>query len=383
MFIGSHFGYSLHYPNFACAFKLRAVIMSLTSSIYWKDKLQRTSVRTKVSVLDPFIITCPFSRTASVDWESLQMPVVYSDPNPGRFGDIFETVHYPALDNALFAQKRLTTLKERRKLKKVAIREQRMAAAAARRAQITKRITTASRGPLRYENDIQSLPPNVKVVPTPYQIQREFEKYGMGPIGSWRGTRTNLRQDEWEVPSTAIKCTSKKVKRQNEIHNKLKSFVSLKSAYSKANGSKEPTSRWHRKSKHKSKSIANRHVRFTSTAVPDSQETSPLLLPNSSTSTTCVSSSFQGTIANDLTDTPLTTPDNADDRQGLPDLLMSMAALSLSDFHSHFELQRTAVEPGSTLKRLCRPEYNTEELDEAVLGYLVAKRRAEGNGTVL
>lgn len=310
------------------------------------------------------------------------MPVVYSDPDSSRFGDIFETVRYPSLDNALFAHKRLATLKERSKMKRAAMREQRKAAVAARRAQITKRIATAVQGSVSYENNVQSIPHNVKVVPTPYQIQREFEKYGMGPVESWRGARAYPRQNERQAPSTAIKCASKKSKRQNEINSKLKSFISLNSAHFKANNAKESTSRWHRKSKPKSSSVAHKHVRFTSTVVPHAKETSPLFFP-SSTSTTCVSSSFPGTLAN-LTDTPVTMPaDNGDGRPGLPDLLMSMAAVSLSNFPGQFDHQRTAVESGSTMKRLCQPQCSTVELDKAVLGYLFAKCRAEGDGTFL
>lgn len=80
------------------------ISMSLLSTTYWKDKFQRARVRTKVTVIDPLVISCPFSRTASVDWGSLRMPVLYSYDDPCRTSEFFETVHFPELSNVLSCQ---------------------------------------------------------------------------------------------------------------------------------------------------------------------------------------------------------------------------------------------------------------------------------------
>lgn len=50
--------------------------MSLYSKKYWKEKYDRVSTKTKVCIIDPLLISCPFTVTSKVNWSSLCRPVL-------------------------------------------------------------------------------------------------------------------------------------------------------------------------------------------------------------------------------------------------------------------------------------------------------------------
>lgn len=49
--------------------------MRFISSLYWKDKYQRTSTQARVNMIDPLLIACPFTLTGRMNWESLCRPI--------------------------------------------------------------------------------------------------------------------------------------------------------------------------------------------------------------------------------------------------------------------------------------------------------------------
>lgn len=80
--------------------------MSVTSLLYWRDKFQRAQLKAKVSIIDPLVVACPFSTAAEFDYDSLKLPVQHLSMDPAKPGELFETVHYPELNEVLNATKK-------------------------------------------------------------------------------------------------------------------------------------------------------------------------------------------------------------------------------------------------------------------------------------
>ena len=208
--------------------------MSLTSSTYWKDKFQRASLRAKVSVIDPFMISCPYTPTASIDWGSLKMPVFYSSTDPCRSNEFFETVHYPALIKVLNAPLKCKNTKSKNRFigfvktaemplvfnyhksgsssKNKKTRPQtKVGPKQSLKQRKKRRRRIKMRKGHNHGHDL-----GIAIVPTPKSIQREFAKYGMEPIGGQRKlalTQTTLSQ----TPYTTNDC----IKEESVLKNQF------------------------------------------------------------------------------------------------------------------------------------------------------------------